>query len=318
MRGRLDSAPVAAVLLVIATFSWAGNHAIARATHAHVPPWSLNFARWLIVAVVMGVVAAPALRRDWRLIIAHAPVLTFLGVIGCGVFGTLQYVGLKYTGALNMGVFNSVAPAFIALASFLIFRDAVGFVQMLGIAISLSGVLAIVTRLDLDNLMSMSFNGGDLILVLNMGLWAIYSACLRLRPPIASTSFLFAMAVPAALVTAPMAAVEYAEGLQLAPDIETIGTVLYAGFITSMLSYICWGRGVATLGVARAGAFLHLVPLFGTLLATTFLGEIFGLHHLIGLALILSGVTLAVRRPAKRAPTRPRTRAKSQLKSRRR
>ena len=120
-------------MLAFAALCWSGNHIIARAVANQVPPWSLNFLRWLCVVLIMAVVAAPSLRRDWPLIKAHAWVLMFLGVAGGGLFGTLQYIGLKYTGALNMGVMNSVAPALIALASFVIFRDAIGWLQLLQI-----------------------------------------------------------------------------------------------------------------------------------------------------------------------------------------
>ena len=190
------------------------------------------------------------------------------------------------------------APALIALASFLIFRDRIGWLQALGILISLSGVVAIVTKLNPDVFYTLAFNGGDLILVLNMSLWAIYSACLRLRPNIAPTSFLFTLAASAAVVTMPFAAIEYAGGARLDINEITAGAIAYAALISSLLAYLCWGRGVDTLGVARAGSFLHLVPLFGALLATSLLGETLGLHHLVGFALILAGVTLAVRRAA--------------------
>ena len=301
-----------------ATLGWSGNHVIARAVANHVPPWSLNFYRWVIVAFIMAVAGWRSLRNDWPHIVEHCHILTFLGVVGGGIFGTLQFIGLKYTGALNMGVLNSVAPALIALVSFLIFRDPSTPSQMAGIAISLGGIVAILTQLDSAILQTLSFNAGDLIIVANMGLWAVYSACQRLKPAMADTSFLFVLAVPAALVCAPMALVEYEEGLRLATDFESLGTLLYASLILSILSYICWGRGIELIGVGRAGAFLHLIPLFGALLATSLLGEQLGVHHVVGFALILTGVTLAVRHPipvrqarARRASSRKTIRLKS-------
>ena len=302
--GKGRSSPlVASLLLALAALSWSGNHIIARYVGVHhVPSWSLNVARWLLVTVLLALFAWPALRADWPLIKRHWRILLFLGAVGGGFFGALQYIGLRYTGALNMGVMNSVAPALIALASFLLFRDRIGWLQMVGIGISLSGVVAIVSKLDVDILRNFAFNGGDLIIVLNMALWAIYSACLRLLPKIAISSFLFTLAVSATLVTLPFAALEYLNGERLELDTMTVGAAIYAALISSILAYVCWGRGIDTLGVARAGSFLHLVPLFGALLATSLLGEQLGLHHLVGFALILAGVTLAVRRPAVVAP----------------
>jgi drug/metabolite transporter (DMT)-like permease len=295
---------VASVLLAFAAFAWSGNHVVARAVSAIIPIWSLNVARWLIVAALMLMVAAPTLRRDWPLMRRHAVVLGFLGILGGGLFGALQFVGVRYTGALTLSVMNSVAPALIALASFLIFRDGISPLQGLGIAISLSGVLAIVTKLDLGLLQALSFNPGDLIIVFNMGVWAVYSACLRLRPPIASTSFLFILAIWSAITALPGAALEFLDGETLKADWITLGTLAYCSVLSSAIAYIFWGSGIEVLGVNRAGAFLHLVPLFGTLLATTLLGEQLGLHHIAGIALILAGVTLAVRKPAGRKKRR--------------
>lgn len=282
-------------MLALASLSWSGNHIIARYIGGWAPSWSLNLSRWLLVAVLLAIFAWPSLKSDWPTIRKNWLILGFLGAIGGGIFGALQFVGLKYTGALNMGVMNSVAPALIALASLLIFRDRIGWLQVVGIAISLSGVVAIVSKLDPAVLANFAFNKGDLIIVLNMGLWAIYSACLRLRPRIAATSFLFALAISSAVVTLPFAAAEAAQGEFLKFDAVTLGAITYAAVISSILAYVCWGRGVETLGVARAGSFLHLVPLFGALLATTLLGERLAIHHFVGFALILAGVSLAVR-----------------------
>lgn len=303
-RARQRAAPLAFGLLTFAAFAWAGNHVLARAVANKVPVWSLNTVRWLLVAALMALVAAPALYRDWPLIRRHWPPLAFLGVLGGGLFGVLQFIGLKYTNALNVSVMNSVAPALIALASVAIFRDPLSLLQCAGITISLGGVLAIVSKLDLGVLGGFAFNGGDVIIVINMGIWAIYSACLRLRPPIAGTSFLFMLAVWAAVTTLPGAVLEIWEGDYLLADAMTLGTLAYSSVLSSSLAYIAWGRGIEILGVTRAGAFLHLVPLFGAGLATTLLGETLGVHHVVGFVLILTGVSLAVGRGRRAAGPR--------------
>jgi drug/metabolite transporter (DMT)-like permease len=302
---RLPRSPMmAGGLLVVAAALWSGNHVLARAVSASVPIWSLNVVRWLIVAALMALVAAPKLRDDWPEMRRHAVVLGLLGILGGGLFGALQFVGVRYTGALTLSVLNSVAPAFIALASFLIFRDAISPLQGVGISISLMGVLVIVAKLDPATLLSMSFNPGDLIIAFNMGVWAVYSACLRLRPPIAATSFLFSLAVWAAITALPGAVLEFVDGEYLKADAMTLATLAYSSVLSSAIAYIFWGSGVETLGVNRAGAFLHLVPVFGAVLAMTLLGEQLGLHHVAGIVLILAGVTLAVRKPSARGKPR--------------
>ena len=230
----------------------------------------------------------PKLMRNWRLMLLFA-------ITGGGMFGTLQFVALHFTTALNMGVVGSVAPAFIVAASWLLFRDRLSPMQLTGVTISLSGVLVIVSQLDPARLASFSFNGGDLIIIANMMLWAVYSACLRLRPDIHPMTFMLAMAVIAGLGNLPFAALEYAFDYRLQPTWLTYVTVLYAAFVTTVLAYVAWNRGVDIVGAPRASAFLHTVPVFSVVLATTILGETVEVYHLLGFFLILAGVSLAAR-----------------------
>jgi drug/metabolite transporter (DMT)-like permease len=293
-------------LLPLAAACWAGNHVIARAVGGHVPPASLAVARWLLVAALVLPFALPHLRSDWLKIRHGWKILLLLTATGGGAFGTLQFVALHFTTALNMGVVGSVAPAFIVAASWLLFRDRLGALQLSGVLISLSGVLAIVSQLDLARLSALRFNAGDLIIIANMVLWALYSACLRQRPPVHPMTFMLAMAVIAGLGNLPFAALEYVYDYRLQATELTLLALLYSALITTLLAYIAWGRGLDIVGAPRASAFLHTIPLFSAILATTILGERIELFHVVGFALILSGVSLAARPNAKqKAAARP-------------
>jgi drug/metabolite transporter (DMT)-like permease len=297
------STAAAYFLLPLAASCWAGNHIIARMVAGHAPPAGLSVARWLLVLALVCVFAWPRIRNDWARIKAKLGVLAFLALTGGTAFGTLQFVALQYTTALNMGVVGSVSPAFIVAASYLLFRDGLGPVQLFGVVVSLAGVLAIVTQLQPERLLSLTFNGGDLIILVNMVFWAIYCACLRLRPAIHPMSFLFAISGIAALGNVPFAAWEYAVGLRLVPDPLTVFAVLYAALFTSVLAFVAWNQGIDLIGAPRASAFLHTIPLFAAVLATSILGERLMLFHVVGFALILAGVTLAAR-PSRGTPVR--------------
>lgn len=305
MRAFFSSPAAAYIFLPVSAASWAGNHVLARAVAGHAPPASLCVVRWLLLSIILGLVARESIRADWPRMRAGAGALIFLGLVGAAGFGTLQYVALQYTTAMNMGVVGSIAPAFIVAASFLLFGDRMGAVQLLGVGVSLVGVLAIVCRLHPELLGSLSFNIGDLLVIANMLLWAIYSACLRLRPQISAISFMFAIAVVACLANLPFAAWEYGAGYRLQATPLTGFTILYAVFVTTLLAYICWNKGIELVGAPRASAFLHTVPLFSALFATTILGERIELYHVVGFVLILGGVTLAARQSAGQvAPTK--------------
>ena len=284
------------LLLAIAPLCWAGNHIVARAIVGYVPPGGLAVLRWLLSAAVLLPFATSHLRRDWFAMGEKPWTLVLLAMAGGGVFGTLQFVALQHTIALNAAVFNSTVPAFIVIAGGVIFRDHVRLLQVVGIVTSLLGVVAIIGKGDPEVLAQLSFNFGDLLLIANMALFAVYSACLRLRPRLHWMTFLIAFSVVSALGNVPLAIWEHFDDEPLEPTWTTLLAVLYVGIFTSVIAYACWSRGVELIGAARAGVFLHLVPLYGAILATLLLGEPIGLYHIAGLGLILTGVTLASRR----------------------
>lgn len=283
------------LLLALASLGWSGNHVLGRAIAGSVPPLAISTIRWAVPTLILLPFAARWLWRDWPAIRAHLPMLVMLSGLGGGLFGALQYVGLQYTTAINVSVLNSLSPVLIALAAALLFRDRLTALQALGVATSLAGVLAIVCRGDPAELMRLSFNWGDLIIVFNMSVFGIYSACLRLRPQIHWLSWMFVFALVSTLVSLPWFILEHRSGQVLTLDAPTLAALAYASIFPTLVSNLAWNRGVEVIGVNRAGATLHLVAVFSALLATVFLGEQLQAFHLAGFALILAGVWLAAR-----------------------
>ena len=283
--------------LALAALCWAGNHVAGRAIAGHVPPLAISTVRWVIPAILLLPFAVPHLRRDWPLIRSHATTLVLLSAIGGGVFGALQYVGLQYTTAINVSVLNSLSPVMIAVAGATLFRDRLRPVQALGGAISLAGVLSIVAKGNPGVLGSLAFNWGDLIIVFNMTVFGIYSACLRLRPGIHWLSFMFIFALVSSLVTLPFGIHEYRSGAVIHPDLPTVAVLAYAAIFPSLVANVAWNRGVELIGAVRAGAMLHLIALFSAGLSGYFLGEEMMPYHFAGFALIVLGVWLAARAP---------------------
>jgi drug/metabolite transporter (DMT)-like permease len=291
-----SSSTQAYFLLALAGLCWSGNHVIGRAIAGHVPPVSLSALRWVTPFLIMLPFASRHFSRDWPLIRQHWKVLMVLGLSGGAVFSALQYVGLQYTTAVNVSVLNSLGPVFIVMAVAIMFRDTLRPTQLLGIGISLTGVLFIVTRGELASLLEMSFNYGDLIILFNMVVWSIYSAFLRLRPAIHWTSFMAVFAFIGAVGTLPFAVHEFTHGIRFQPTLTTFLAIAYVSIFPSLVSYMSWNRGVELIGANRAGALLHLIPLYSAILAGIFLGEHLSSFHIVGFALILGGVTLAARR----------------------
>lgn len=284
------------LLLSLTALFWAGNQVIGRAVAGHVPPVALAFLRWSLAAVLMLPVCWPYLRRDWPAMKAEMPHLVLLTVTGSATFNTLQYIGLNYTTAINSLVLNSAAPILIAIACFGIYGDRLKASQLTGILVSTAGVLIVLTRADVATVTGLSFNRGDVLIIFTMVLWGIYTALLRKRPDAHWTSFAFILYALAGVFNFPFFVWEHWSGWRLQPTLETALAVLYVAIFPSVLAYTFYLRGVELIGGQRAGAMIHLVPLFGTLMSVAFLKEPLQIYHLVGFALILGGVTLAARK----------------------
>lgn len=281
------------LLLALTSLFWSGNHVIGRAASGEVPPLTIAVVRWLVPTILLWPFVRERLRRDWPAITAHWKIVLWLAFSGGALFTGLQYIGLQHTNALNVSVLNSLVPVLIVIVSAVAFRDRVTRVQLAGIMVSSLGVLAIVSRGDLTNLRAMSFNTGDLITLFTMLVFALYSTSLRLSPRIQPLNMLYLIAALSTVVTMPFAIWEWSTGFQLKANWLTAGTLAYVSFFPGLAAYALWNRGIALIGANRAGPFLHLIPVFTAIIATTALGEHLYAFHIAGFALIIGGVWLA-------------------------
>ena len=283
------------LLLILTMVFWAGNSVVARGIHQTVPPMALAWLRWTIATVLILPVAWPHLRRDWPVIRANWPVLAMLGTLGAGTFIALYYYGISKTSAINALVINSAVPILIPLATFVIYRERIGLKQAAGVAVSLVGVLVVLTKGNPGVIAALDLNEGDLWALAAMGVWAIYTALLRKQPPIHWLSFAAVSFAVASLVDLPLFLAEHLLFRQVHWTREAVIAVAYVATLPSVVAQIFYIRGVELIGGNRAGVFVHLVPMFGAIMAIAFLGETLHPFHLAGFALILVGVGLASR-----------------------
>ena len=283
------------LLLVLTMLFWAGNAVVGRGAHGLVPPLTLACLRWTIATGIILPFAWPYLKRDLPLIRAHWPILLLLAAIGAGTFVTMFYFGLSMTTALNGLIINSAVSIFIPIAVFIIYRETVTRIQAFGIALSFAGVLIVLTKGDLSVLAKLELNAGDLWLIAAMADWAIYTALLREQPRIHWLSFAAISFVVAALVNIPLCLGEIMAGHYVQPSLNAFLAVAYVSTLPSVVAQIFFVRGVELIGGNRAGIFMHLIPLFGAILAILFLGEHLHLYHLGSFALVFAGVWLTSR-----------------------
>ncbi len=281
------------LLLALCMLSWAGSVIVGRAAAPFVPPSLFTLLRWGGALLIVFPLARPHLRRDWPALRRRWPVVAGLAFLGVDAYNNLVYRGLHSTTAVNALLLQSVMPLFVLVAVFVIFRDRPTLRQVAAIAISIAGVLAIAAQGSLETLASLQFNPGDVLVIVAMGCYALYSALLRLRPVVHPLSLLAASFAMGVLLLIPLAGYEYWTGARLDPTPLAIGSIMYAAVFPAFVSYLFYNRGVELIGPARAGQYIHLMPVFGVVLAMLFLGESLHLYHLAGVGLIAAGLWLA-------------------------
>lgn len=284
------------LLLTLTALFWSGNWVIGRAVHTSVPPMALAFWRWASALTFMAPFALPHVRRDWPVIRRHWRVLVLLGVLGTGIHNALSYLGLRYTTATNGVMLNSFVPVMIVALSWVFLRQRLQPLQLAGLTVSLTGVLTLLSRGSLRELAHFRLNAGDLIVIAAMLFWALYTVCLRLRPPrLHMLSFLFCIGSVGALAMLPAYGIEYAVGERTSFTAANLLAFAYVGLFPSFIAYIFWNRGVEQVGANVAGLFVHLMPVFGSVLAWLFLDEALYGYHIAGMALILTGIYFTTR-----------------------
>lgn len=283
------------LLLTLTAIFWSGNMVVGRGIHEAVPPFALAFWRWTIALMCVLPLALPHLRTQWPLVKKHWKVLVVLGLLGVGGFNTLVYVGLHSTTATNASILNSFIPiATIALAFVLLGRR-LARMEAVGVVVSLLGVGLIVARGDLDTLLALSLNRGDLWLLAAVLVWGLYTVGLHWRPPIHPMLLFAVCAVVGLALLAPLYAWELVSGQFIQMSAPALGAIVYVGIFPGFLGHVFYNAGVAAVGPNQGSLFIHLMPVFGTLLAAAFLGERPYWFHFVGMGLILAGIFLTTR-----------------------
>jgi drug/metabolite transporter (DMT)-like permease len=286
--------------LTLTTLLWSSNFVIGRALHAEVSPAAMNFLRWAIALCILVPFTLRDLREHRVALLQHWKLIALLGLTGIAAFQTLGYVALAHTSALNTVLLLALAPLAIFALSWLALGERVSRRQVLGLAISLVGALVLILRGDLAALLALHLNLGDVSMLLAVALWAVYSVLLRRRPAALPPLALHTASVAAGtLWMVPVFAIQVAWQPAAAHALPTSATawagIAFVGVFSSALAHGLWVRGVATIGPNRASVFIHLMPVFGTLLAVTLLGETVGGYHLAGAALTMLGILLTAR-----------------------
>ena len=281
------------LMLMVTTWCWGCNAIFSKIAVGDVSPMLLVTLRWLGVVLLLLVFARKQVVRDWPVLRKHLRYLAIMGISGFTAFNALFYLAAYSTSAINIGILQGAIPIFVIVGSFLLYRVHITILQVLGIGTTLLGVFIIATAGDLSQILLLSINRGDLLMLCACFLYAAYSIGLSRRPSVSALSLFTMLAAWAFVGSLPLLAIETIhQGFQL-PTTTGWLVAISVTLLPSFIAQIFFIQSVALIGPGRAGVFVNLVPVFASIMAVLFLGETFQLYHGISLALVLGGIGLS-------------------------
>ena len=282
-------------MLVCATLFWAGNFMVGKfAFLTNIPPMSLVFFRWSLVWLILLPFTFKEIIKHKDIIKNNLPLLFFLSLTSVGLFNSFTYLSLVHTQVINASLFNTAIPAIIILLCFLFKIEKTNKFQILGLIISVLGILSIITKLNLEIILSLNFNKGDLIMIGGVITWGLYSSFLKRKTfTLPLLTLVHVLCSFGLIFIFPQFIYEFSQGQTIDFNMNLFYILIFLALFPSIGSYYCWAGAVSIIGANRAGIFLSLIPLFSTIMAIFFYKESFQFFHLIGAILIIIGLFLS-------------------------
>ena len=279
-------------LLFLATLGWGSNTIASRLAVGEISPMLLIFFRWGFVVVILLSLYWRQMIDEWPVIRPRLKWLLIMGGCGLSLFNAFFYIAAHSTTAVNLGIIQSTMPGMILLGSFMYFGDRINRLQFSGLLLTLLGVIVIVTQGSLEQLMQLTFNHGDLLMIFACSFYAMYTVGLKSRPKISGMVMLAYFSVAAFLMTIPLMIFESFIYGTVMPGVKGFAIVFYIAMVPSFLSQIFFMRGVDLIGPGSAGLYANLVPIFSAIMAVLLLSEEFAFFHLAAMLLVFGGIGL--------------------------
>ena len=283
------------IFLILATLFWSGNFIVGKAASLfEIPPFTLNFYRWTFAWLILAPFTLKEIFKKKNYIIKNIKLILILGVTSITAFNSIVYYSLNFTQVISGVLMISTIPVMIIFFCWVFKIEKTNFYQILGVFFSLMGVVVIVTNANISKLLNLNFNKGDLWMVVAMFSWAMYSALLRKKKLKLSQISLLQTIISAGLILLlPAYLIEMALGYKVDIHLPFILTLTYVVLFPGLASFFFWIKGISIIGSNRSGIFLHLMPIFSTIMAMFIFKEKFMIFHLIGAISIIIGIILS-------------------------
>ena len=282
-------------ILILTTIFWSGNFIVGKAASMfQIPPFSLNFYRWLFAFLILLPFTFKEILANKKYIMENIGFFIILGITSITVFNSIVYYSLYYTQVISGVLMISTIPVWIMFIASILNIEKTNLFQIIGVVLSLTGVLFIITKADIELIKNLNFNKGDLSMVVAMFAWATYSALLRKKTyKVSQIALLEVIIICGLLFLIPVYLIEMSLGNTITISKPFVLTLTYVVLFPGILAFLFWIKGIAIIGANRAGVFLHLMPIFGALMAIIIFGEKFMFYHFLGAIFIVAGITLS-------------------------
>ena len=282
-------------LLILTTLFWSGNFIVGKsASLFDIPPFSLNFYRWLFAGLILFPFTIKEIIEKKDYILKNIGFFIILGITSITVFNSIVYYSLYYTQVISGVLMISTIPVWIIFISSILKIEKTNIFQIAGVCLSLTGVIFIITKLDIALIKNLDFNKGDLTMVIAMFAWALYSSLLKKKKyEISQISLLQVVIITGLVFLTPIYIIEMQLGYLINLGTPFYLTLTYVVLFPGLASFFFWIKGISIIGANRAGAFLHLMPIFGAIMAMIIFDEKFMFYHILGAIFIVAGITLS-------------------------
>ena len=282
-------------LLILTTLFWSGNFIVGKsASLFDIPPFSLNFYRWLFAGLILFPFTIKEIIEKKDYILKNIGFFIILGITSITIFNSIVYYSLYYTQVISGVLMISTIPVWIIFISSILKIEKTNIFQIAGVCLSLTGVIFIITKLDIALIKNLDFNKGYLTMVIAMFAWALYSSLLKKKKyEISQISLLQVVIITGLVFLTPIYIIEMQLGYLINLGTPFYLTLTYVVFFPGLASFIFWIKGISLIGANRAGVFLHLMPIFGAIMAMVIFKEKFMYYHILGAIFIIAGITLS-------------------------
>lgn len=285
------------LILTLPPLIWAGNFIVGRAIRHDVPPVALAFWRWVVAFICLLPFSWRAIRHEYRQYWQYRWAIFKVALTGFAAFNAIIYMGLQETTAFNGVLMNSTIPILILVFGALFYHQMMNRFQVIGLILSLAGVLTVILQGDWSRILSLSFSHGDLIVLSGMVVFALFSLWLKAVPKTFNRFGVMTVEIGiAVLLLLPFYLWQTWHGLHVDWNVNAYAAIAYVGIFASIIAYLLYAMGVERIGPARAGLFIHLAPVFGAILSSLLLHESLHLYHLVGIVAIFLGIACSNRK----------------------